>query len=68
MYCTQSRLFDRGLTKSMLCIVLSKNSEVEGFRLGLTKRMYSIVPSDRRGAACGVRRGSNLKYAMHCTP
>ena len=32
--CTQSRLFDRGLTKSMQCIVLSKNREVEGFRLG----------------------------------
>ena len=34
------------------------------FDWGLAKRVYSIVPSGRRAAACGVRRGLNNR--MHC--
>ena len=42
----KSIVFDRGLAKSMYCIVAREHWEVEGIRRGLTESIHCIVASE----------------------
>ena len=61
-----SRVFDRGLNKSMHSIVPLDIREAEGVRQGLNKSMHCIVPCESWRVE-GFRQGSDLKYALFCT-
>ena len=54
----KSRVFDRGMTKSMHCIDPVREGESRVFDMGLTKSVSCIVASENREVD-GVRRGSD---------
>ena len=60
----ESWLFDKGLTKSMLCSVPGERSGVVGVRQGQTLCMHCIVPSES-GEVGLVFDMAQTKY-KHC--